>query len=104
VRAAKEAGADSVELHTGSYAEAFRRHGASSAELQKELGRLIAAGGEAQKLGLELHGGHGLDYRNVVPVARIPGMRELNIGFAIIARSVFVGLDRAVREMKDLIE
>jgi len=53
--------------------------------------------------GLILNAGHGLDYRNVLPVANINGMNELNIGFSIIARAVIVGLDRAVREMKDLL-
>lgn len=98
LKAAKEIGADAVELHTGSYAEA-------KTELQRksEFRKLVTAGKAAGDLGLVLNAGHGLDYDNVHPVARIEGMNELNIGFAIIARSLFVGLDQAVREMKSLI-
>ena len=97
VRAAAAVGADGVELHTGRYADA--REG----EQARELERLKIAGQCALGLGLELHAGHGLDYHNVRPVAAIEGMRELNIGFAIMARAIFVGLDRAVREMKEAI-
>ncbi len=94
VEAASRAGADGVELHTGRYADT------RDAERSRELERLVKAGRRAAALGLELHAGHGLDYRNVRQVAAIEGMRELNIGFAIMARAVFVGIDRAVREMK----
>jgi pyridoxine 5-phosphate synthase len=103
VRAAADAGADCVELHTGRYAEACERHGAGSPVAGQELARLAAAGAAARRLKLLLNAGHGLDYENVVAVTEIPGMFELNIGFSIIARAVFVGLDRAVAEMKALI-
>lgn len=94
VRASHEVGADAVELHTGSYAEAFPHADA-------ELSRLQEASKEVLALGLRLHAGHGLTYWNVRPVAEIPGMAELNIGHSLIARAVLVGMERAVREMKD---
>ena len=98
VRASKEVCADCVEIHTGAYARHF---GASKGGT--ELQRIRKAGKLAVSLGLFLNAGHGLDYKNVRPIARIPGMNELNIGFSIIERAVFVGLERAVREMKALI-
>ena len=87
-----------VELHTGRYADAPegpRRHAETEA-LREAAGSLVSAG-------VELHAGHGLNYRNVGAVARIDRMAELNIGHSIVSRSVFVGLTRAVREMKDCI-
>ena len=90
----KEAGADCAEIHTGRYA------GAQSGEGRvRELEEIFLAGKKARGLGLILHAGHGLDYDNVRPVARIPGMEVLNIGFSIVSRALFVGLERAVREM-----
>jgi len=99
VRAAKEVGANCVELHTGTYAEAKGK-----TKQLKELRKLKQAGKLAVKMGLRLNAGHGLNYLNVRPVARIPGIEDLNIGHSIICRSVFVGLARAVREMKRLIK
>jgi len=99
VRAAKEVGANCVELHTGAYAEAK-----SEKSRLRELKKLKQAGKLAVELGLRLNAGHGLNYDNVRPVARIPGVGDLNIGHSIISRSVFVGLAQAVREMKRLIE
>jgi pyridoxine 5-phosphate synthase len=93
VRAAAATGAKRVELHTGHYCEA--RFDAERAELE----RLAQAVEEGVSLGLHVAAGHGLDYPNVEAVALIPGIEELNIGHAIIARAVFVGLDRAVRDM-----
>ncbi len=99
VRAAREVGADCVELHTGAYANA------KTQQLKgKELERLKKAGGLAVNLGLILNAGRGLDYKNVVPVARISGMNELNIGHSIISRAITVGLKNAVREMKKLLK
>ena len=91
-------GAEAVELHTGKYALA---RGAAQHE---QLVALTNAAKIVCDLGLHLHAGHGLNYHNVVPVARIPKMHELNIGHAIVARAVFVGLERAVREMKQLVQ
>lgn len=92
-----ELGADAVELHTGQYALAKGR------QQQLELEALIAAGRRVRELGMALHAGHGLNYHNVQAVAAMDGMHELNIGHSIICRSVFVGLERAVREMKELV-
>ncbi len=91
--------AEAVELHTGRYADAK-----TPAERDAELAKLVEAGAAVRGLGMALHAGHGLNYHNVLPVARIKGMHELNIGHSIIARAVMVGLERAVRDMKSLIE
>jgi pyridoxine 5-phosphate synthase len=100
LRYAAELGADAVELHTGEYAEAYRR---SAAEAEAALQRLRSAAARARSLGLDVHAGHGLTYENVVPVAQIPEIEELNIGHSVVSRAVFVGMERAVREMKEII-
>ena len=92
--AARRVGAGVIELHTGCYAEST-----GSARLQ-ELARLRQAVDLGEELGLQVNAGHGLTLDNVAAVAAIPGIRELNIGHALIARAVFVGLPEAVREMK----
>jgi pyridoxine 5-phosphate synthase len=89
-------GAPVVELHTGAYAEA------SGQQQAKELMRLVEAARFGAQIGLTVHAGHGLHYHNVQPVAAIPEIVELNIGHAIIARAVFVGLARAVGDMRAL--
>lgn len=96
IEAAHQSGAPVIELHTGSYAEA------SGAAQARELERLRTAALQADALGLAVHAGHGLDYDNVVQVAAIPQIVELNIGYAIIGRALFTGLGEAVREMKSL--
>jgi pyridoxine 5-phosphate synthase len=96
VAAAQQQGFDAVELHTGEYANA------SGDKADAQLERHVHAGSLARERGLRLHAGHGLNYRNVQPVARIADMRELNIGHAIVSRAVFVGMREAVREMKQL--
>jgi pyridoxine 5-phosphate synthase len=98
VEAAREAGAAGVELHTGRYASA--RPGKEAVKRAAELERAAAI---AANLGLFIAAGHGLDYRNVAPVAAIRQVEELNIGHSIISRAVFVGLAAAVREMKALL-
>ena len=98
IAAAAGQGFDAVEFHTGEYANA------TAATVVGHVERLKRAAADAGGRGLRLHAGHGLNYRNVAPVARIPGMMELNIGHAIISRAVFVGLREAVREMKRLME
>lgn len=95
VEAALRAGAKAVELHTGRYADA-----PTAADQGRELTALTTAGADAVALGLTLHAGHGLNYQNVGPVARIGGMAELNIGHGIVCRAVMIGMERAVREMK----
>lgn len=86
---------DAIELHTGRYANSHE--GAPQA---RELESLRGAAASIVAAGVELHAGHGLKYRNVGPIARLDGMAELNIGHSIVCRAVFVGLERAVREMK----
>jgi pyridoxine 5-phosphate synthase len=95
IDAAHAAGAPVVEIHTGAYAEAGRGAGA-------ELERIRVAAAHAAGLGLKVNAGHGLHYHNVQPIAAIPQVAELNIGHAIVAHGVFVGLAQAVREMKAL--
>ncbi|MHC4380464.1 MAG: pyridoxine 5'-phosphate synthase, partial [Planctomycetota bacterium] len=97
IEAAARAGADLVELHTGSYANA------RGAERENELKRLETAANYAHELGLRVNAGHGLDYDNVLPVAQLPWVEELNIGYAIVCRAMYVGMDQAVREMQDRI-
>jgi pyridoxine 5-phosphate synthase len=103
VQAARELGADAVELHTGAYAECWKGAQVKSASrLDEQLGRLRRAAAQARSIGLDVHAGHGLTYENVTPVAAIPQVEELNIGHAVIARAFFTGLDQAVSEMKRL--
>jgi pyridoxine 5-phosphate synthase len=99
VKAGKGVEADFVEIHTGKYSDA-----PDEAIRDEELGRITRAIRQAQRLGLRVNIGHGLDYQNVSPFTRIPGIEEYSIGHSIIARAVLVGLDRAVREMKELIQ
>jgi pyridoxine 5-phosphate synthase len=101
VEAARRAGATHVEFHTGTYARHFDRQPAVAAE---ELGRLVRAAAAAHSIGLVVNAGHGLNYRNVQPVAAIAHMNELNIGHAIVGRAIFAGLDRAVRDMIALMD
>jgi len=98
VKAAHRAEAQVVEFHTGRYCEARL-----APDRRKELARLVDACKAAAKLGLEVAAGHGLNYGNVLQVAAIPEVEELNIGHAIVARAVLVGFERAVAEMKALI-
>jgi len=99
VRAARNLGADVVELDTSDYVKAH-----SKPKQKTELERLELAAYMAWEMGLVVHAGHGLDYHNVTPVARIPHLSALNIGFSIVARSVFVGLKSAVSEMRRVID
>ena len=97
LQASVDVGAPVVELHTGTYADA------EGAAQEAELERLRSACELGHSLGLQINAGHGLHYQNVTPVARLPHMTELNIGHSIIARSIFVGLENAVKEMGALI-
>ena len=98
IESAVAVGAPVIELHTGAYAEA---HGTAQAA---QLTRLAAAAQRARRLGLTVHAGHGLNYHNVAAVAGLEEIVELNIGHAIIAQALFVGLPSAVREMKTLMQ
>ena len=104
VEAAQRIGARVCELHTGPYAHAFHARGrdAESPAVLVELAKLRDADAAVRAAGMRFNAGHALNYFNVQPVARLPGVRELHIGHAIVARSVFVGLRDAVREMKSL--
>ncbi|TRY31916.1 pyridoxine 5'-phosphate synthase [Aliiglaciecola sp. M165] len=97
IDAAKEAGAPYIEIHTGQYAEAK-----SEEQMQVELEKLKKGISYADSIGLKVNAGHGLHYHNVKPIAALPEIIELNIGHAIIARAAFDGLDKAVRDMKQL--
>ena len=92
-------GVDLIEINTGKYADLK-----SGEERQKALDEIRKAAEFGHKLGLEIHAGHGLDYRNVRPVADIPEITEFSIGFSIVARAAIVGIEEAVKEMIVLIE
>lgn len=98
VQKSRQTGAQFIEFHTGKYAEAF---GTSSEKTEFE--NLKKSAQLAHAIGLRINAGHGLNYNNVVPIAQIEHMEELNIGHSIISKAVMVGLDRAVRDMKSLI-
>jgi pyridoxine 5-phosphate synthase len=97
IDAALEIGADAIELHTGGYANA------TGSRQEAELEMLARLGADVRKAGVTLHAGHGLTYRNVLAIAEIRQMHELNIGHSIVARALMVGFQQAVREMKDLL-
>ncbi len=98
IEAARFVGAPAIELHTGRYANCAAK------ERLTELQRLQTASRQGQALGLQVNAGHGLDYANVAEVAAIPELVELNIGHAIVARAIFVGLGQAVSDMRDLMD
>jgi pyridoxine 5-phosphate synthase len=97
VRASAALGAEAVELHTGEYANT------RGAERQEQLGRLRRAAALGRSVGLAVHAGHGLTYENVAPVAAIDELEELNIGHSIVSRAVFTGIERATREMAEVL-
>jgi pyridoxine 5-phosphate synthase len=97
IDAAMAIGAPAIELHTGQYADALTPH-----DTERELKRIVEASEYAHSLGLRVNAGHGLHYGNVQAISRISPIVELNIGHAIVARALFVGLGNAVKEMKTL--
>ncbi len=97
IQLSADLGADAVELHTGTYANAK-----GTQEVATQLQILRDAAAVVAKTKMQMHAGHGLTYTNVTPIAQIDGMLELNIGHSIVSRSVFVGMTEAVREMKRL--
>jgi pyridoxine 5-phosphate synthase len=105
VEAAQRIGASVCEIHTGPYAHAFHARGrdAESPAVVAELDRIARAGDAIRAAGMRFNAGHALNYFNVQPVARLPGVRELHIGHSIVSRSIYVGMREAVREMKRLI-
>ncbi len=98
IEIAKIVGARAVEIQTASYSEAR-----TARDRQVEVAALEEAAKLAQQIGLQVHLGHGLTYNNLAPVVRIPAVEELNIGHSIVSRAVLVGMERAVREMKEAI-
>ena len=99
LQAAFAAGIPVVELHTGRYCGAL-----DAPARARALGDLRMAAAAGREIGLVVHAGHGLDYKNVGRVATLPGVEELNIGHSIVARAVLVGIERAVREMREAID
>ncbi len=98
ILASREAGAEYIELHTGAYANAKTDY-----EKRTYLNTLKSAAEYATSIGIKVNAGHGLTYKNVIPIVRELNMEELHIGHSIIARSIFVGIKKAVREMKEII-
>lgn len=98
LESARELDADAVELHTGGYANAVGNEARA-----RELARLAEAARAGARLGLAVHAGHGLTYENVIPVAAVPEIEEVNIGHTIVSRAVLVGMERAVGEMRELL-
>ncbi|MDR3199313.1 MAG: pyridoxine 5'-phosphate synthase [Planctomycetaceae bacterium] len=98
IEAAIETGCNAIEIHTGCYASTRNEH-----DQNTELTRIRNAGKMIVDAGLRLHAGHGLAYNNVLPIAEIPNMRELNIGHSIICRAFLYGIPKAVEQMKRLI-
>ena len=98
VKGASDAGADIIEIHTGPYSEAI-----SEPDISREFEKIKEAAKLGIRLNMRVHAGHGLNYLNIKRFSSIPEIEEYSIGHSIIARAVFVGLDRAVREMIDLV-
>jgi pyridoxine 5-phosphate synthase len=99
IEACHKVGVDLIEINTGKYADLK-----PGEERQKALDEIRKAAEHGHSMGLEIHAGHGLDYKNVLPVAAIPEITEFSIGFSIVARSAIVGIEKAVKEMIALIE
>jgi len=99
VQSSADIGFQAVELWTGAYA-----HAQTPADRERALVALRTAIALGRKLGLDVHGGHGLTYRNIAPIAALPGFGEFNIGHSIVSRAMFVGMREAVREMKRLLD
>ena len=101
IRASADMGVEAIELHTGEFAEAWKTRDADG--IDHQLHRIASSAALAKSLGLDVHAGHGLTYENVSRLAAIEEIEELNIGHSIVSRAVLVGMERAVREMKDII-
>lgn len=103
VELSRELGFDGVEFHTGPYAHAYEKalRGRDTRGLERELGRLHEASNLAHQMGLEVKAGHGLTVQNVQPLKQLSGITEMNIGHSIVCRALILGLEAAVREMKE---
>jgi pyridoxine 5-phosphate synthase len=106
VRTAKAIGADAIELHTGTWANAYShcRGDEHDEQLVQQLSRLEEAADLAATLGIRLHAGHGITYQNVRLLLHLPLLRTLNIGHSIVSRAVLLGMERAVRDMRALMD
>lgn len=104
IEAAARIGARVCEIHTGPYAHAFHAAGrdAECPSVVAEIDKIARAGEQIRSLGMRFNAGHALNFYNVQPIARLPGIRELHIGHSIVSRAVFIGMREAVREMKRL--
>ncbi|MCK4622025.1 MAG: pyridoxine 5'-phosphate synthase [Desulfuromonadales bacterium] len=99
IKTSYKVGADYIEIHTGSYCEMR-----TEVDRREQLRRIELAISAARKLGLGVNAGHGLNYRNIGPVVALKGIEEFNIGHSIVARAALVGMERAVREMLELLK
>lgn len=99
IKASHKVGADYIEIHTGTYCEMR-----TDADKREQLQRIELAISAARKLGLGVNAGHGLNYQNIAPVVALKGIEEFNIGHSIVARASLVGMERAVREMLELLK
>ncbi|NOQ52760.1 MAG: pyridoxine 5'-phosphate synthase [Desulfuromonadaceae bacterium] len=99
IKTSYKVGADYIEIHTGSYCETR-----ADVDRREQLRRIELAISAARKLGLGVNAGHGLNYRNIGPVVALKGIEEFNIGHSIVARAALVGMERAVREMLELLK
>ena len=102
IEASRKVGTDAIEIHTGSYCRAATE--GDSATVARELARIVEGARLAANLGLEVHAGHGLDYDNVVAIASIPEIVELNIGHHLVGEAVFIGLAASVARMRRVID
>ena len=98
IEASARAGADYIEIHTGEYANSRTEE-----HVRKNLQKIEKAAKFAKSLNLKINAGHGINYLNIVPLIKIKEIEEMSIGFAVIARAAFIGLDRAVRDMINII-
>lgn len=104
IKAAADSGVEAVELHTGEFAGSFKKLHAGNAKIVEcEAGRIARAAEQARALGLAVHAGHGLTYENVSRIAAIAEIEELNIGHSIVSRAILTGMERAVRDMKEIV-
>ena len=104
IQAAARTGSQFVELHTGQFAEEFQKPESRKQKAEVELQRLISGAQQAHSLGLKVNAGHGLNYKNLPFLFRVPHLVELNIGHSIVSRAVIVGIETAVKEMLRLME
>jgi len=104
IKAGARIGAQFIELHTGQFAGQFQKAESGKRKAEMELQRLVSGAKQAHALGLQVNSGHGLNYENLSALCRVPHLVELNIGHSIMSRAVFVGMEKAVREMLALMK